>query len=318
MKKIFKITASAVGVIIVLIAGLVAFFAFRGVPSYEVEIPEKIKTIKVEVTPERVARGEKIALVVCNGCHIDNNSRLTGKNIVDLPAAFGKAYSLNITQDKEDGIGKWTDGELINFLKTGIKPNGKFSPIMPKFPRMADEDIQSVVAYLHSDRYPVQATKGKQPAQEPSLLLKILSNTVMKPIPVVTEPIHVPDSTDLVAFGKYVANDMIACYACHSKDFAKQDPLNPELSLGFYGGGNPMPDLNGKIVPSSNLTFDNETGIAGKYNEAQFIDAVKFCKKPDGSILRYPMGPHVTLTDYEVKAIYAYLKTIPKIKNKVN
>ena len=317
MKKFFKITLFSVLGVVSLVGVMLLFFNFRGVPSYELAIPENIKNAKIEVTPQRVARGEKIATVLCNGCHANNENRLVGRQIGDLPAEFGTIYSLNITQDKEEGIGNWTDGELTYLLKTGIKRTGKYALIMPKFPKMADEDIKSVIAYLHSDRFPVQATKGRQPDQEPSLLLKILTNTVMKPIDLVNEPILVPDSTDKLAFGRYVANDMVGCYACHSKDFSKQDPLNPEKSLGFYGGGNPMPDLEGKIIPSSNLTFDAETGIAKKYTEAQFVEAVKLCKKPDGSLLRYPMMPHVTLTDYEIAAIYGYLKTIPKIHNEV-
>lgn len=318
MKRIFKITLITIISMVGIVGIALLYFNFKGVPYYEVNIPENIKTLQVEVTPQRVARGEKIATVLCNGCHANQDNRLVGKEIIDLPIEFGRAYSLNITQDKEDGIGNWTDGEIMYFLKTGIKRNGKFSPIMPKLPRMADEDVKSVIAYLRSDRYPVQATKGKQPEQNPTLLLKVLTNTVMKPIELKNEPIFVPDSTNIVAFGKYVANDMIACYACHSKDFSKQDALNPEKSLGFYGGGNPMPNLDGKIIPTANITFDEETGIGKKYTEAQFIDAVKLCKSADGGVLRYPMQPHLTLSDYEVKAIYAYLKTIPKIKNKVN
>jgi cytochrome c2/nitrate reductase cytochrome c-type subunit len=310
--------------VLFLVLGLISFIGlivliinFRGVPSYEVAIPENLKAFKVEITPERVARGEKISSMLCSGCHANDDNKLVGKLMLDLPKEFGKAYSLNITQDKEEGIGNWTDGELIYFIKTGIKKSGKYSPIMPKLPRMADEDINSIIAYLHSDKLPVQAAKGKLPEQEPSLLLKVLTNTVMKPLPYTNTPIKVPDSTNLLAFGKYVANDMIACYACHSKDFSKQDPLNPEKSLGFYGGGNTMSDLDGKIIPTSNLTFDVATGIAKKYNEAQFIEAVKLCKKYDGSVLRYPMIPHSSLTNYEVKAIYSYLKTIPKIENLV-
>ncbi len=316
MKRFFKIILYSILGIAALICITLMFLNIKGVPSYEVNIPENIKNMKVEISPQRVARGEKIALLLCNNCHGNNENRLVGKFIADLPAEFGKAYSLNITQDKEDGIGNWSDAELIYFLKTGIKPNGKYSPIMPKFPKMADEDIKSVIAYLHSDKFPVQATKGKNTEQEPSLLLKVLTNTVMKPVEVVTTPINIPDSTNILAFGQYIADDLVACYACHSKDFSKQDPLNPEKSLGYYGGGNLMPDLEGKIVPTSNLTFD-ETGIA-KYTETQFVDAVKLCKRPSGGILRYPMIPHGTLTDYEVKAIFAYLKTIPKINNRVN
>lgn len=318
MKKLLKITLIGILGLVVLLASVLLFIGVRGIPSYEVNMPQELKAITVEVTPERVARGEKIALVMCNACHANNDNRLVGKHIADLPAEFGKAYSLNITQDEEDGIGTWTDGEIIYFLKTGIKRNGQFAPIMPKFPRMADDDIKSVVAYLRSDRFPVQATKGKGHAQEPSLLLKILAHTVMKPIEPAKEPILVPDSTNMVAFGKYIANDLIACYACHSGDFSKQNPLHPEQSFRFYGGGIQMPNLEGKLVASANLTFDEETGIAKKYTETQFVDAVRLCKKPDGTMLRYPMQPHLTLTDHEVKAIYAYLKTIPKIKYDVN
>lgn len=318
MKKFFKIALWGILGLVVLISLVLIYFNMAGVPTYEVAVPQEIKTLNVEVTPQRVARGEKIAVVLCNGCHAGADNRLVGKAILDLPAEFGKAYSLNITQDKDEGIGNWTDGEIMYFLKTGIKKNGKYSPIMPKLPRMADEDVMSVIAYLKSDRSPVQAAKGKQPDQAPSLLLKVLTNTVMKPLPYGTAPIKVPDSTNMVEFGKYIANDMIACYACHSKDFSKQDPLHPENSLGFYGGGNPMPNLEGKIIPSSNITFDEKTGLGKNYTEAQFIDAVKLCKKPGGGLLRYPMQPHITLTDYEVKSIFAYLKTIPKIENKVN
>jgi len=303
MKRFFKILLWGVLGIVALVGVALLFFNFKGVPSYEVQMPDNLKKVQVEVTPERAARGEKIALVLCNGCHANNENHLVGKHIIDLPTEFGNAYSLNIAQDKEEGIGNWTDGELTYFLKTGIKRNGKYSPIMPKFPKMADEDIKSIISYLHSDRFPVQATKGKQPDQDPSLLLKALTNTVMKPIELVNESILVPDSTNQVAFGRYIADDMIACYACHSKDFSKQNPLHPEESLGYYGGGNQMPNLEGKIIPTANITFDEETGIGKKYNEDQFVQAVKYTKKPDGTLLRYPMGPHVTLTDYEIKSI---------------
>lgn len=249
MKRFLRTSLFIIIGLVSIIGIALLFLNFKGVPSYEVAIPENIKNLKVEVTPERVARGEKIATVLCNGCHANNDNRLVGKPILDLPAEFGKAYSLNITQDKKEGIGNWTDGEIMYFLKTGIKRNGKYSPIMPKLPRMADEDVKSVIAYLHSDRYPVQATKGKQPEQAPSLLLKVLTNTVMKPLEPIKEPINVPDSTNVVEFGKYIANDMIACYACHSKDFSKQDPLHPENSLGFYGGETRCLTSKGKLSP---------------------------------------------------------------------
>ena len=64
--------------------------------------------------------------------------------------------------------------------------------------------------------------------------------------------------------------------------------------------------------------MDEETGI-GKWSEEDFVKAVKYGQVPNGGpALRQPMIPYSNLTDSEAKAIYAYLKTIPKIKNKVD
>ena len=62
--------------------------------------------------------------------------------------------------------------------------------------------------------------------------------------------------------------------------------------------------------------MDEETGI-DKWSEDDFVKAVKRGIVPNGPGLRPPMKPYVYLSDGEVKAIYAYLKTIPKVNNKV-
>ncbi len=59
------------------------------------------------------------------------------------------------------------------------------------------------------------------------------------------------------------------------------------------------------------------TGI-GSWTEEQFIKAVKCGQVPTGKpAMRYPMLPYSNITDQEVKAIFAYLKTVPKLNNKV-
>ncbi|HLP33520.1 MAG TPA: cytochrome c, partial [Bacteroidia bacterium] len=217
----------------------------------------------------------------------------------------------------EAGIGKWTDGELYVLLRTGLKPDGKYlPPYMPKFPLVADEDLKDIIAWLRSDGYALQAAENEAPDSEPSFVTKLLCRVAFKPLPIPEQEIKRPDTNDLVALGKYIVDGQIACFACHSKDFKTMNVLEPTKSEGYCGGGNPLLNLNGEIVPSSNITMDKETGI-GNYTEEQFINAVKYNKKTDGTLLRYPMVPHSALTDYEVKAIFAYLKTVPVISNKV-
>ena len=234
----------------------------------------------------------------------------------DAPEEFGKIYSQNITQDKTYGIGEWTDGEIVYLLRTGIKRNGKYSPPwMAKLPHMADEDISSIIAFLHSDDPMVAATATPDFPCEPSFLTKFLCVVAFKPMKMPDHNIEMPDTSNAVALGKYLAFNL-ECYTCHSADFKTNDYAEPEKSVGFFGGGNKTLNLDRKEIVTQNLTPDPETGI-GKWTEERFVDALKNGKMVDQPALRYPMVPYVYLTDKEAKAIYAYLQTIPAISNNV-
>ena len=318
MKRFFKILAYGVGALVLLLGIGVAYIYFDGIPNYTFAPTPAIANLKVVPDSIRVERGAKIASLLCNECHKDNKTgKLTGRLMPDLPKEFGVYASLNITHDVEHGIGAWTDGELYYLLRTGIHKDGRWSPpFMPKFPLMADEDLYSVIAWLRSDDPLLAAAPQEYPPNKPNLFIKFLSHIAFVPPPLPAAPISIPDTANQVAFGKYTADALCVCYACHSADFAKQDPLNPEKSLGFYGGGNPMLNFEGEVVPSANITMDKETGI-GNWTAAEFRDAVKFGKNPTGGPQNYPMFPHTTLSDGEVDAIFAYLQTVPKIKNRV-
>ena len=136
-------------------------------------------------------------------------------------------------------------------------------------------------------------------------------------MPFTGQAIPEPDTTNLVKWGEYVALYRVECYTCHSADFATDDFIYPEKSKGFFGGGNKFKMPDGSVIYSRNLTMDNETGI-GKWTEEEFVRTLKTGVLPNGqAALRPPMKPYADLSDGEAKAIYVYLKTIPKINNKV-
>jgi mono/diheme cytochrome c family protein len=59
----------------------------------------------------------------------------------------------NITQDKETGIGKYTDTEFKELLRKGIKRNGvPVAMVMPSgfYEIMTDSDLDAVIAYLRT------------------------------------------------------------------------------------------------------------------------------------------------------------------------
>jgi mono/diheme cytochrome c family protein len=256
--------------------------------------------------------------MLCNYCHLDpNTNRLTGRRMDEI-AQFGTIYSKNITQDPDNGIGKWTDGEIAYLLRTGVKPDGTFLPIMAKLSKMSDEDLQSIIAFLRSENELVKADNTRQQESNYSFFAKFLTNIkAIGPMPFPDGPVPEPDTTNLVKWGEYVALYRVECYACHSKDFAKNDYSYPHKSEGFFGGGNEFKMPDGSKIYSRNLTMDEETGI-GKWTEEDFLKALKTGMLPHGqAAIRPPMKPYTQLSDGEIKAIYAYLKTIPKIKNKV-
>jgi mono/diheme cytochrome c family protein len=139
MKKVLKFIGYGLLCLVLLLGGFCTYVAAVGVPSYD---PPTIPEITVESTPARVTRGEVIAQIQCLACHANNENRVTGKYLAEVPAIFGKLYSKNITQDKEKGIGNWTDGELMYFLRTGLRRDGSYAPVMPQYPHMADEDLK--------------------------------------------------------------------------------------------------------------------------------------------------------------------------------
>ncbi len=313
MKKVLKIIG--IGLLLILaIVGLGAFYInSNDLPSYEVESIN----FQADITPESVARGKKFVSMLCASCHMNRDKgNLTGTQMLDAPPEFGVIYSQNITNDKTYGIGDWTDGEILYLLRTGIKRDGKYSPpYMAKLPHMADDDINSIIAFLRSDDPLVAADPTPDIPPQPSILTKFLTRVEWKPFPFPKEKIERPNPNNKIELGEYLAHNL-DCFSCHSADFKTNDFLHPEKSVGYFGGGNKPPNLEGKIVLTANLTPDPETGI-GKMTEEQFIRAVKYGLKDGEAALQYPMLPYAALTDEEAGAIFQYLQTIPPIKNKI-
>jgi len=312
MKKALRYLLYTLAVIIVLAGGFAAFVAIRGIPTYTAEKFD----VKIAITPERVERGRQLSAMLCNDCHMNpNTNKLTGRKMDEI-SQFGSVYSRNITQDPDHGIGKWTDGELVYLLRTGVKPDGRFLPIMAKLQKMSDEDMNSIVAFLRSQHPIVQADNSRVPDSKYSFLSKFLTTIkAIKPMPFY-KSVPEPDTTNMVKWGEYVSLYRVECYTCHSRDFTTVDFINPEKSKGFFGGGNKFEMPDGSVIYSRNITMDEETGI-GTWSEADFVKAVKTGILPHGPASRPPMKPFADLTDGEAKAIYAYLKTIPKIRNEV-
>ncbi len=82
---------------------------------------------------------------------------------------WGVSYTMNLTPDKETGLGDWTLEQFIATMKTG-KDRGKGRALLPPMPyfnlaKLSDEDIASVFAYLQS--LPPMKNRVPQPIDPP-------------------------------------------------------------------------------------------------------------------------------------------------------
>src|ERR1017187_4352675 len=259
MRKFFKVSLLVILLLIVAVGVFALFIEFRAMPKYDVENIN----IHVDATPQRIEGGRIMASMLCFSCHYNSKTqKFTGRLLSEAPQ-FGHIYSANITQDPVAGIGKLTDGQLIYLIRTGIKPDGEYvPPYMPKLIHLADEDLYSIIAYLHSSDSRVQPDPTPSPKSQQSFLTKFLVTIkAFKPFDYPKEAIPLPDTTNQVAWGRYITLYQYECYTCHSKDFATNNYGVPEKSPGYFGGGNKMYQLDGSKISTLNITSDKETGI---------------------------------------------------------
>ena len=67
---------------------------------------------------------------------------------------WGVSFTMNLTPDRETGLGDWTEQQFIDTMRTG-RHQGKGRPVLPPMPvwmiaALPDEDIKSLFAYLQS------------------------------------------------------------------------------------------------------------------------------------------------------------------------
>jgi cytochrome c553 len=110
--------------------------------------------------------------------------------------------------------------------------------------------------------------------------------------------------------GTYLMQSIVACGNCHTpKDRDGKPTADRELAGGFV--------IDAPIFHSvsPNITPDKETGV-GNWTDDQIVDAIRNGKRPDGTIIGPPMPIEYyrNLSDSDVRAIVAYLRTVKPIK----
>ena len=179
---------------------VLAMAAFSGALLRAIE-PRGQDTPRVAPQKSRVERGAYLVTMMgCNDCHTpwkmgaqgpepDMTRALTGhpQDMVMPPppgpsgpwiahtgatgtafaGPWGVSFTANLTPDKETGLGKWTQRNFSETIRTG-RHMGRGRPILPPMPiqvysKMDDADLRSIYAYLRT----IPAVKNKDPEPLP-------------------------------------------------------------------------------------------------------------------------------------------------------
>lgn len=311
--------------LIIIIAGILCV-AVAGTAGYlKLALPDvgAAPQIKVALTPERIAHGEYLAnhVAACMDCHSTRDwSRLSaplqsgtlgkGGEYFGPEMGFpGKYYSKNITPAN---LNEWTDGEIFRAITSGVDKDGNaLFPVMPYpyYARMDKEDVLDIIAYVRS----LPAIQNEVPASSSDFPMNFIINTM----PLKPAFSQKPPKENKVAYGKYLVT-VAACKDCHS-------PVNKGqvITEKAFSGGRAF-ELPGGTLQSANITPDTESGI-GDWTAEMFVARFKAYQQP-GNLVPVKPGDYNTLMPWsmyagmdtaDLKAIYAYLKTLPAIHNPV-
>ncbi|HNE50778.1 MAG TPA: cytochrome C, partial [Chitinophagales bacterium] len=274
--------------------------------------------IKIISTPERIQHGKYLAnhVAVCIDCHSQRDwTKFSGPLVAGTEGMGGEAftkdlgfpgtfYAKNITPSE---MGSWTDGALLHAISCGItKEKTALFPLMPyrSYGQLDKEDLLDIIAYLRT----LKPIPNKVPASVPAFPFNLILNT----IPTAAHFTKKPDKGITPLYGGYLVK-MASCDDCHT------DVINGKKVQGMdFAGGRVFNFPGAKKIISDNITPDKATGI-GEWTEDMFVSKFKAYadtktladyKSPKDYQTVMPWSMYAGMDTVDLKAIYAYLKTL--------
>ena len=318
MKRFVRILAFVTGIVVVLIVVGITFTI-----GWRPFIGPRVRPLtdrKFEATPARMERGRYLvqAVMGCVECHSERDPAVleaaakagregAGLLFIDDPG-LGKVYASNITPDKETGIGNWTDDQIARAIREGIGSDDRaLFPIMPyrNFRHLPDEDLASVIVYIKS----IPAIRNPVPRT----VINFPVNRLIMGVPEsLTAPVSAPDLSTPAARGEHLAR-LASCADCHTP----QDDTGQYMQNLGFGGGNVFDGIRTKKVAALNITPD-PSGIP-YYDEAIFLKTIRAgqigARLIDPAM---PWGIYRNMTDEDLKAVFAHIRTLKPIRHNVD
>jgi mono/diheme cytochrome c family protein len=204
----------------------------------------------------------------------------------------------NITAGPNGATAHYRDIDWVRTVRHGVKPNGNPVMVMPSedYSRLSDEDMAALVAYLEQMR-PVPGVKAVIDVPVPAKALYgfgVIKDASEKIDHTLAPPRAVPAAVT-PAYGAYVA---ATCIGCHGADLA----------------GGRIPGSPPAWPPAARLAPGKGSALNRYPTPDAFIAMFRTGHRPDGSAISsvMPFGSLRQMNETDVRALYAYLRSVPE------
>jgi len=293
-------------VMLVVVLALIGAAAF-----WYITAPQRVAASARAAYTPNLANGKTMFFVGgCASCHAtpkqEDKTRLGGG--LGLKSPFGTFFTPNISPDRKDGIGGWSEADFVTAMWKGSAPDGShYYPAFPytSYQRMKLEDVRDLFAYLKT----LPPVEGKPRDHDLPFYLKIrrllggwnflfLDGQPFKPDPSKSEEWN---------RGAYLVNGPGHCAECHSP----RNVLGAIIAGERFAGG-PDPEGGDGWIP--NIT---PAGI-GDYSQRDIERILETGDMPNGDSVGGAMTAVVDniskISVADRAAIALYLKSLPPVE----
>jgi mono/diheme cytochrome c family protein len=261
--------------------------------------------LKEEPTAEDIARGKALTEASgCASCHTADPAKpFAGGKRIDTP--FGGVYSLNLTPDRDTGLGAWSDDDFYRALRFGVARDGsRYYPAFPypNFTKLTRQDILAIRAYLAT------LTPVKSAPRAPELRWPLNYRVVMRGWNwLYFKPgIIMPDQQKSAEWnrGRYLVEGAGHCGACHTpKNMLGADRRDEAL------GGNLV---QGVLAPRLDAAPNSGVKSWSVEDIAAYLQSGRNGKSHAGELMaKVAVNSMPKTSDADARAIAVYLKDLP-------
>jgi mono/diheme cytochrome c family protein len=286
------------------IAAVIGLFVFWGLT-----IPATVPASALPQRSPNLENGQTMFYAGgCTSCHAtpgqDDKTKLGGGFALKSP--FGTFYAPNISPDRNDGIGKWSEADFVTAMVKGTSPDG--SHLYPAFPytsyqRMRLDDIRDLFAHIKT----LSAVQGKAKPHELPFPFNIRRTLgVWKFLFLDGKPFQ-PDASKDAAWnrGAYLVNGPGHCAECHSP----RNFMGGIIESQRFAGG---PEAVGDgFVP-------NITPKSLSLSQENLVKLLETGETPDGDTIGGEMAKVTSntgkLSAADREAIASYVRSLPPVE----